>query len=140
MKKNKKGFTLVELIAAIIVLGIILTMATTAVVSQLNKNKRKVALMSAKNYVTAINDYNYIVFDNQCETCETQIVGGSVDEINPVIKKSITGDLPDRGHVYMSKGLDDNDLLLSVGEATLYINGYKVTYNGNTSKYTITAE
>ena len=140
MKKNKKGFTLVELIAAIIVLGIILTMATTAVVSQLNKNKRKVALMSAKNYVTAINDYNYIVVDNECETCETQIVGGSVDEINPVIKKSITGDLPDRGHVYMSKGLDDNDLLLSVGEATLYINGYKVTYNGNTSKYTITAE
>ena len=140
MKKNKKGFTLVELIAAIIVLGIILTMATTAVVSQLNKNKRKVALMSAKNYVTAINDYNYIVVDNECETCEMEIMSGSVDEINPVIKKSITGDLPDRGYVTMSKGVEEDVKSLSVEKATLYINGYKVTYDGYTSKYTITAE
>ena len=126
MKKNKKGFTLIELIASIMLLGIILTLATTSVVWQLNKNKKKTALMSAKSYVTAINDNNFI------NDSDKIITSGSVSTINPKLKKSLSGEIPDKGSVTVNNSTNE------VSSATLYINGYKITYNG--SKYTITVE
>ena len=100
---NKKGFTLVELVGAILLLGIILTIATASVVNQMNKNKRKIVLKSAQSYVTAINDNNFI-------------------------------NDPDK----IISSVTVNSTTKEVSAATLYIKGYKITYNG--TKYTITSE
>lgn len=52
MKKNKKGFTLVELLAVIVVLGIIMSIAGTAVLKQ----KKKANLEEAKKLEKTIAD------------------------------------------------------------------------------------
>ena len=126
MKNNKKGFTLVELIAAIVVLGVILTFATTSVMSQLNKNRKKTIMKSAISYVTAIND------NNKINDPDKIISSGTVAQINPKLKNSLTGETPTSGNVTV------NATTKEVTSATLHINGYIVTFNG--TKYTITAE
>ena len=126
MKNNKKGFTLVELIAAIVVLGVILTFATTSVMSQLNKNRKKTIMKSAISYVTAIND------NNKINDPDKVISSGTVAQINPKLKNSLTGETPTSGNVTV------NATTKEVTSATLHINGYIVTFNG--TKYTITAE
>ena len=123
---NKKGFTLVELVAAVLLLGIILTIATASVVNQMNKNKRKIALKSAQSYVTAINDNNFI------NDPDKMISSGTVSQITPKLKDSLNGDVPTSGSVTV------NSTTKEVSAATLYIKGYKITYNG--TKYTITSE
>lgn len=64
MKKNKKGFTLVELLAVIVVLGIIMSIAGTAVLKQ----KKKANLDEARKLEKTIADlganiysYEYLV-------------------------------------------------------------------------------
>lgn len=52
MKKNKKGFTLVELLAVIVVLGIIMSIAGTAVLKQ----KKKANLEEARKLEKTIAD------------------------------------------------------------------------------------
>lgn len=58
--KNRKGFTLVELLAVIVILGIIALIAVPNVLGTLNKSKGKLSqvqketiLSACKNYVTA---------------------------------------------------------------------------------------
>ena len=58
--KSSKGFTLVELLAVITIIGVLLTLATTAAVTTMNKGKKRVEKLSAKDYITAVNDYNFI--------------------------------------------------------------------------------
>ena len=57
--KNKKGFTLVELLAVIVILGILLVVAVPAVNSILTKSKQKAAKDDALMIIKAI------------ETCQT---------------------------------------------------------------------
>ena len=68
MKKNNKGFTLVELLAVIVVLGIIMSIAGTAVLKQ----KKKANLEEAKNLEKTIADlgpsiysYEYLSGDKE---------------------------------------------------------------------------
>ena len=122
---NKKGFTLIELIAAILLISIILIMVSINVTSHLNKNKRKVILESAKGYVTAINDNNFI------NDPDKYIDSSTVQTINPKLKNQISGDLPKSGTVTV------NSTTKKVSSAELYFTKYKVVYNG--TKYTITA-
>lgn len=122
---NKKGFTLIELIAAIMLLGIILVMVSLNVVKHLEKNKRKIILESAKGYVTVINDNNYI------NDPDKEISSSTVESINPKIKKQIAGDLPSSGSVTV------NATTKKVSSATLVFDKYRVVFNG--TKYTISA-
>lgn len=55
MKKN--GFTIVELLGAIAVLGILMVVATTAVASVMNKQKNKVNAMAGQNLDDAAISY-----------------------------------------------------------------------------------
>lgn len=53
MRKNKKAFTLVELLAVIVILGVIMTIAVPNVISTLDKNKKETFLKDAQNMVSA---------------------------------------------------------------------------------------
>lgn len=49
--KNKKGFTLVELLAVIVILGIIMVIATKSVMDSVNESRKKTKYMAAKEIV-----------------------------------------------------------------------------------------
>lgn len=115
---NKKGFTLFELVAAILLLSIILTMVSYNVMGHLNKNRKKIVIESAEGYVNAINDNNFI------NDPDKYIGSGSVATINPKLKNQISGDLPIRGSVTV------NSTTKQVSSAELYFDKFKVTYNG----------
>lgn len=55
--KNKKGFTLVELLAVIVILGIIMTIATTSVIKSINDSKEKAKYIAAKEIVEIAEAY-----------------------------------------------------------------------------------
>lgn len=52
MKKNSKGFTLVELLAAIVILGILLVFAAPTVLNLVEKNKNKMYVDAAKKLIS----------------------------------------------------------------------------------------
>lgn len=57
MMKKKNGFTLVELLAVIVVLGVILAIATTNVLKSINDSKEKTKYMAAKEIVEIAEAY-----------------------------------------------------------------------------------
>lgn len=54
---NKKGFTLVELLAVLIVLGVIATITTTVILNQVNESKNKLNSEQIKIVQSAAIDY-----------------------------------------------------------------------------------
>ena len=53
MKKENKGFTLVELLGAIVILSVLATVATMSVTSLINKSKKGISLTAENNLVDA---------------------------------------------------------------------------------------
>jgi prepilin-type N-terminal cleavage/methylation domain-containing protein len=83
MKRNKKGFTLVELLAVIVVLGIIMTIAGTAVLKQ----KKKANIQEAMELEQTIEDlgpniysYEFLVGVKDFKSYCTYIGGTYEDE------------------------------------------------------------
>ena len=58
-QKNKKGFTLVELLASIVILGIIMMIALVSVDEVNEKSALSASISSAKNYIRGI-EYKYM--------------------------------------------------------------------------------
>lgn len=52
--KNRKAFTLVELIAVIVIMGVILTIAVPNSLTMINRNKKMTLLSDAKNFVSLV--------------------------------------------------------------------------------------
>lgn len=50
--KNRRGFTLIEILAVIIILGVIMTVAITGVSSYILNSKKEAYIVSARQYVT----------------------------------------------------------------------------------------
>ena len=116
---NKKGFTLVELIVVILIVGVLSLLATTAVVTHINKTKKEAAFNNAKSYVEAINDYNFI------SEGEGLITSGNTSTITPILKDSFEGQRPDSGTVTI------DSVTHKVSGAQLVFGSYTVTYNGS---------
>ena len=58
LRKNKKGFTLIELIVVIAILAILAAIAIPSFVGITDQADAKVALANARNIATAVNAYN----------------------------------------------------------------------------------
>lgn len=58
MRKNRKGFTLIELIVVIAILAILAAIAIPTFTSITKDANQKVAVANARNIATAINTYN----------------------------------------------------------------------------------
>ncbi len=61
--KNRKGFTLIEILAVIIIIGVLVTIAITGVSSYILNSKKELYVVSAKQYITnaklKINTFAY---------------------------------------------------------------------------------
>jgi len=54
MKKNEKGFTLVELLAVIVILGLLMAIAIPSVTKYITQSRKKTLISSVDSYVTAV--------------------------------------------------------------------------------------
>ena len=115
MKKN--GFTLVELLAVIVVLAIIALIATPIVLNVIEKSKKNAAIDSAYGYIEAIETQNQLAQLNPDRY--SAIESGSVTGISVNVK----GKKPSSGTVTITKGKVNN-------ASDLCINGYIVNYDG----------
>lgn len=138
--KNNKGFTLVELLAVVTIIGVLLTLATTAAITTMNKGRRRAEKLSAKDYVTAVNDYNFISSNSEkisttncnCSLLSTNLIRCKIEGSNGLsikIKDSIEGKLPKSGTV------DINMTTYKVTGARIKVKNYTVIYEN--SKYKI---
>ena len=56
MKKNKKGFTLVELLAVITILGLVLIIAIPKVMETVNNSKKRTLELTAQSIIKAAEE------------------------------------------------------------------------------------
>lgn len=137
--KKKNGFTLVELLAVITLIAVLLSIATTSTVSVLNKGRKKTEKLSAKEYITAINDYNFIskaedkisTTNCDCSQLSSNVIRCKVEGSNglsSIIKESIEGKLPKSGTV----NIDTNTN--KVTSAKIKVNHYTINYDNNKYK------
>ena len=123
MNKNK-GFTLVELLAVIVILAIIALIATPIILNVINDAKEQAAKDSAHGYVDAVDKY-IVSSEIDDESIEDGIY--KVEDLNKKI--SVKGSIPDRGSIEIENG--------SVKSYELEIDGYLVS-NGEVGKVSIT--
>ncbi len=81
--KNKKGFTLVELLAVIVVLSVILVIASSNVFSYINDSKEKTRYLAAKEIVEMSEAYFAINSDKTEATIDDLKVYLEDDTTNP---------------------------------------------------------
>ena len=115
---NKKGFTLVELLAVIVVLVLILLIAIIKIKDAVNKSADKSISANAGVFIKATND----AASNVNITSSTVFQSGYLtvnDLFNNGVK--VSGTKPDSGFVIMNN--------FEVAEACLSYDGFKVTYH-----------
>lgn len=102
-KNNKKGFTLVELLAVIVILAVVVLIAMTAVVPQMNKARVEAFVTEANKYIQAATNY---YTDSQLSGTGMASTGGcvSIETLNSgyIDKK----DSNYKGYVYITVATD----------------------------------
>ena len=115
-QKNKKGFTLVELLASIVILGIIMMIALVSVDEVNEKSALSASISSAKNYIRGI-EYKYM--SNPTE--DVQVYRVDNNNVSDVLD---SGEIPEDGIVSLVGS--------TVLEANLCVNGNSLKYeDGN---------
>ena len=97
--KNKKGFTLVELLAVIVILAVIILIAVNAVLPQMNRARKNSFADEAMNYLKA---------------AETAYVEGALDPSNQTgstVTYKVEGDLNQK---YVSKSGYKGQVILTI--------------------------
>ena len=123
--KNKKGFTLVELLAVIVILGVLLVTATPMVFNAIKDSKKKTKCKVVKEVVAIYKSYAYL---NKTETCvknnsctfEYLIGKGYLDsEITSPITREKIG--TEKANIFLSSSVFLNSKTLSIAIFSLSI-------------------
>lgn len=132
MKKNTKGFTLVELLAVIVILAIIALIATPMILNVIDEAKKGAAQSSAYGYIDAVEKSlleNMVSSQSVVTLSGTYTVdasGNLVDASSNVISVNVKGDKPsENGTLVYSNG--------KLTSGSLTVNGYTFTANSNGS-------
>ena len=121
---KKKGFTLVELLAVIVILALIALIATPIILNVINDAKKQAAKDSAYGYMDAVEKY---IVSSELEDKSIQDGRYSVEELNKKI--SVKGSTPDNGNIEIKNS--------SVKSYDIGIDGYVVS-NGKVEKVSTT--
>ena len=125
MKEKNKGFTLVELLAVIVILAIIALIATPIILNVINDAKKQAAKDSAYGYMDAVEKY---IVSSELEDKSIQDRTYSVEELNSM-GVSVKGSTPDNGNIEIKNS--------SVKSYDIGIDGY-VVRNGKVDKVSTT--
>ena len=124
MKEKNKGFTLVELLAVIVILALIALIATPIILNVINDAKKQAAKDSAYGYMDAVEKY---IVSSELEDKSIKDGTYSVEELNKKI--SVKGSTPDNGNIEIKNS--------SVKSYDIGIDGYEVN-NGEVEKVSTT--
>ena len=124
MKEKNKGFTLVELLAVIVILALIALIATPIILNVINDAKKQAAKDFAYGYMDAVEKY---IVSSELEDKSIKDGTYSVEELNKKI--SVKGSTPDNGNIEIESG--------SVKSYDIGIDGYEVS-NGEIKKVSTT--
>lgn len=124
---KNKGFTLVELLAVIVIIGIIALITIPKIKDSINNSKKHIAEASASNYARTIDQYvlheesnkNVIDLDGEYSVDEQ----GNLNGLGNTYELDYTGKKPTSGTLTYQ----DNKLL----SGCLVINGYEVEYQND---------
>ena len=125
MKEKNKGFTLVELLAVIVILALIALIATPIILNVINDAKKQAAKDSAYGYMDAVEKY---IVSSELEDKSIKDGTYSVEELNSM-GVSVKGSTPDNGNIEIESG--------SVKSYDIGIDGYVVS-NGEIEKVSTT--
>ena len=125
MKEKNKGFTLVELLAVIVILALIALIATPIILNVINDAKKQAAKDSAYGYMDAVEKY---IVSSELEDKSIQDRTYSVEELNSM-GVSVKGSTPDNGNIEIKNS--------SVKSYDIGIDGY-VVRNGKVDKVSTT--
>ena len=125
MKEKNKGFTLVELLAVIVILALIALIATPIILNVINDAKKQAAKDSAYGYMDSVEKY---IVSSELEDKSIQDGTYSVEKLNSM-GVSVKGSTPDNGNIEIKNG--------SVKSYDIGIDGYEVS-NGEVKKVSTT--
>ena len=125
MKEKNKGFTLVELLAVIVILALIALIATPIILNVINDAKKQAAKDSAYGYMDAVEKY---IVSSELEDKSIQDGTYRVEELNSM-GVSVKGSTPDNGNIEIKNS--------SVKSYDIGIDGY-VVRNGKVEKVSTT--
>ena len=136
MKEKNKGFTLVELLAVIVILALIALIATPIILNVINDAKKQAAKDSAYGYMDAVEKY---IVSSELEDESIQDGTYRVEDLNKKI--SVKGSTPDNGNIEIKNkevksydiGIDgyvvSNGEVKKVSTTKSFKNGTAVYYN-----------
>ena len=125
MKEKNKGFTLVELLAVIVILALIALIATPIILNVINDAKKQAAKDSAYGYMDAVEKY---IVSSELEDKSIKDGTYSVEDLNSM-GVNVKGSTPDNGTIKIeSKTVKSYDI---------GIDGYAVS-NGEVKKVSTT--
>ena len=125
MKEKNKGFTLVELLAVIVILAIIALIATPIILNVINDAKKQAAKDSAYGYMDAVEKY---IVSSELEDKSIKDGTYRVEDLNSM-GVSVKGSTPDNGNIEIKNS--------SVKSYDIGIDGY-VVINGKVDKVSTT--
>ena len=125
MKEKNKGFTLVELLAVIVILALIALIATPIILNVINDAKKQAAKDSAYGYMDAVEKY---IVSSELEDKSIKDGTYTVEYLNSM-GVSVKGSTPDNGNIEIKNS--------SVKSYDIGIDGY-VVRNGKAEKVSTT--
>lgn len=128
---NKKGFSLVELLAVITILGILSTAAVMAVTKYLAKSKMADYEAIETSLYDAAKSYllNSVTIENQTITARALINHGYLETLSDPVKKGSSCDLDKSNVIIINNGSTDTNLDDITYKVTISCSAYQTTVN-----------